>query len=443
MVEERVLSAGFPQKFGRYWLQEKMGHGGMAEVFRATLGPDPHTYAFDIALKRLHPHLEGDRNQVDMFMTEADVAKVLKHENIVRVYEAGLIDGHAFIAMEYIWGLDLSQVIQRLRQKRIRLPPDLALYVVLQIVRALDYVHRAEAPGGQPMEMIHRDVTPSNIYVTYDGHVKLADFGVARVSFLESDDERQTLKGKVSYMPPELLAGGELEPGVDLWAISVTLYEMLAMQKIYEGTSETDIMAGTVIPRMRRIESLNPSVDPRLAKLMRTLLHAKRRRRPMNAVDMYRRVKSCLEGLEVVVDANALGRFLRDAIGVDPTSGPKIPSGSPTGNFMVSDYRAPIEMSPTQRLSVVAKKRTWIARAMLAVLFLLIGGVACVFLLRGAGDPASGSDAVAEVPAVVAPPDKPAPGVVPSDTSASGRPAKKPRKRRRSSSKSTQKDSQN
>ncbi|MEO1481732.1 MAG: serine/threonine-protein kinase [Myxococcota bacterium] len=428
------MSERFPKAFGRYWLQEKIGHGGMAEVFRATVGPDPETYAFDIALKRLHPHLEHDQSQVDMFMTEADIAKFLKHANIVQVYESGLIEGHAYIAMEYVWGLDLAQVLLRLRQRQLRLPEDLAVHITLQVLRALDYVHRASAPGGEPMNLVHRDVTPSNIYLTYDGQVKLADFGVARVSFLEGHDERRTLKGKVSYMPPEALAGGETEPGVDLWAISVTLYEMLTMQPVYEGLSETDILAGTAVPSIVPAERVVPELDLPLAKILRRALHKKRRRRPEDAVDLYRMLKGYLEATGVVADQDALGRFLRDAVGVDTPALPALRAGGATGSFLASDYRAPIEMSPTQRLQLAARRRNGLAPALVAAGVLAAAGVG-YWLLSGDEKPAPPT--VAEAPAdpkTEEPAPKPDPAKVAADPEPKPEPVppkKKKRRRRR------------
>ncbi|MEM6733159.1 MAG: serine/threonine-protein kinase, partial [Myxococcota bacterium] len=369
------MTTRFPQSFGRFWLQEKIGHGGMAEVFRATVGPDPETYAFDIALKRLHPHLESDKTQVDMFMTEADVAKFLLHENIVRVYEAGLFEGHAYIAMEYVWGLDLAQVMLRLRQRRVRLPADLAVFISLQILRALDYVHRAVAPGGAPMNMVHRDVTPSNIYLTYDGQVKLADFGVARVSFLEGHEDNQTLKGKVSYMPPEVLAGHPVDPMLDIWSLSVTLYEMVTMRRVYEGVSEADLVAGLVAPRIEAAHKVSGDVDLALSKILTNALHKKRKRRPKEAVDLYRSLKSYLAEIGIMHQQDALGRFLREAVGASGTPATSAPASSTdSDNFLESDYHAPIEMSPTQRLQLTDRRRRWVVPAVAAATFVTLSG---------------------------------------------------------------------
>lgn len=344
----------------------------MAEVFRATVGPDPETYAFDIALKRLHPHLATDANQVEMFMTEADIAKFLRHRNIVTVYESGLIGGSAYIAMEYVWGLDLSQVLLRLRERRRRLPADLAVYIALQVLRALDYVHRATAPGGASMNLVHRDVTPSNIYLTYDGQVKLADFGVARVSFLERRDDT-TLKGKVSYMPPEVLAGHEVDSMVDTWSLAVTLYEMVTQRRLYEGVSETDLVAGLVAPKLEPPHKVAPDVDPKLSRILLDALHKKRKKRPAEAVDFYRVLKGYLAEVGVVAQKDALGRFLRETVGVsgDAHGRPEVGDG-----FLESEYHAPIEMSPTQRLELRLERRQrwpWVA---LAAVVLVAAGTA-------------------------------------------------------------------
>ncbi len=401
----------------------------MAEVYRATVGPDPETYAFDIALKRLHPHLAHDAAQVEMFMTEADIAKFLHHDNIVTVYEAGLVDGHAYIAMEYVWGLDLGQVLLRLRERRIRLPADLAVYIALQVLRALDYFHRASAPGGAPMNLVHRDVTPSNIYLTYDGQVKLADFGVARVSFLERRDDR-TLKGKVSYMPPEVLGGHDIDPMVDIWSLAVTLYEMVTHRRLYEGVSETDLVAGLASPKIEPPHKAAPDVDPKLSKILMNALHRKRKRRPAEAVDFYRILKGYLADMGVVTQKEALGRFLREAVGVSGDAHGRPSAGD---GFLETDYHAPIEMSPTQRLELRLEKRRrwpWIAAASIV---LLGSGATAWWLMREPPTAPGAADETTKTAPV--PPEKtpPAPAeVVPEAVEEATSPAQPvPEKKRR------------
>ena len=367
------------QRFGRFWLHEKIGQGGMAEIFRATIGPDPQTYAFDVAVKRLHVALTRDTQQVDMFMTEADVAKFLRHQNLIRVYESGITDEQAYIAMEYVWGLDLAQLLARLRARRLRFPTDLAVYVTMQVLRGLDYVHRARSPGGEPMDMVHRDVTPSNIYVTFDGKVKLGDFGVARVKFLEAHEEQRMLKGKIAYMPPEILAGGTIDQRLDLWSLAVSLYEMVTGRRVYEGVTDQDLAYGTPPPKIPPAHKVNPDVDVRLSSVLARALHRNPRKRPQDAVELYRDLKGYLERAGIVLEADALGRFARAATGMSPTQ--PAPRTTPTTqSFQVPGYAANNGASLTQRIAIARRRKVVVP---IAVALMLALAVVAGWFLRG------------------------------------------------------------
>jgi serine/threonine protein kinase len=342
------------ERFGRYWLHKKIGHGGMAEVFRATIGPDPETYAFDVALKRLHSHLEGDQSQVDMFLTEADVAKFLRHPNLVRVYESGIEAGRAFIAMEHIWGHDLARLFGILDGRGVRFPSDLAVFVALQLLRALDYVHRARSPGGVPMDLVHRDVNPSNVFVTLSGEVKLGDFGVARVSFLEPQEDASTLKGKAGYMPPEVLGGEPVDQAVDLWGVAVMLYEMLTAQRLWGGVTDGDLMLGAEPPEIVPVERVSSDVDPKLARIVNRALSRRVKKRPPDALTFYQQLKLYLRDTGGVVDAQAMSRFAAEMTGSTPE---KAHGEVDTSSFGLPEYEVPIGLSPTQRFEQRARTR--------------------------------------------------------------------------------------
>ncbi|MBN1960786.1 MAG: protein kinase [Deltaproteobacteria bacterium] len=359
------------QRFGRYWLQEKIGHGGMAEVFRATIGPDAQTYAFDLALKRLHPELIQERAMVDMFLTEADIAKFLRHPNVVQVFEAGLIDNQPYIAMEFVRGTDLASLVDTLRKRRLRCPADLALYVALQVLRALDYVHRAVTPTGELMELVHRDVTPSNIYITFDGKVKLGDFGIARVRFLEERDDL-TLKGKVAYMPPEVLVGAPINANVDLWGLAVTLWELLATRRLYEGLSDEEIRRGVAPKQIMPVHEINPEVPLELSHILHRALSARPRRRPQDAVAFYRELKLHLRATGLQVDSERLGRFLVGLIGYSGDIEQEY-RGPQTGVFERPAYAIPMGMSPTQRFEIVMRRKRIIWPAVTIGAALLVG----------------------------------------------------------------------
>jgi hypothetical protein len=364
------------QRFGRYWLHEKIGQGGMAEIFRATIGPDPRTYAFELVVKRLLPHLQKDKAMVDMFLTEADIAKLLRHPNIVQVFESGIVDGQTYIAMEYVRGTELATLVETLRKRRLRFPSDLTIYVGLQVLRALDYVHRAATPAGEPMDIVHRDVTPSNIYLTYDGQVKLGDFGVARVSFLEERDD-PLLKGKAAYMSPEVIAGAEVDQRLDLWSLAVSLWEMLTTGRPYEGISESEIMSGAKLPRIEAAHELSPDVSPELSAILEHALSPKPRRRPHDALELYRSLKMYLREAGIQVDASALGRFVLAVSGARPPETQSQATGRPgTGVFQQPAYFVPVGPSPTQRYEIVQRRRRYARPAMALAGLAAVGVVA-------------------------------------------------------------------
>jgi len=345
-----------PDVFGRFWLHEKIGQGGMAEIFRATVGPDPAQFAFDFVIKRMLPALQQDAVQRDMFLTEADLVSYLRHPNLVQVFESGLVGGQAYIAMERVWGFDLEHLVERLRRKRLRFPPDLAVYTAMQVLRALDYVHSARTSSGRSMELIHRDVTPSNIFVTYPGEVKLGDFGVARVEFIDSGEDAGVLRGKASYMPPEIFAGAQISQAVDLWSLAVSLYEILTTRRLYEGIAEDDLISGTARPKIVPANTLNPSIDAGLEKILEAALAKRPARRPEDALTFYRQLKGYLQAQAVRVDAQSLARFVR-AVAGEPAAAVGGARGPNAGTFNAPNYQVPLGMTPTQRIELRLRRK--------------------------------------------------------------------------------------
>lgn len=345
-----------PQRFGRFWLHEKIGHGGMAEIFRASVGPDPAKYDVEVAVKRLHGKWCRDKSQIDMFLTEADITKFLDHPNLLHVYEAGFVQEIPYIAMDYVWGIDLSRLMDLLRRRRGRFPSDLAVYSAMQVLRGLDYVHRAKSPGGEPMEMVHRDVTPSNLFITFDGEVRIGDFGIALVKFIEPSEERRVVKGKPVFIPPEVLAGAAVSQRDDLWGTAACLYEMLTGHSIYPGVEVDDIRRGKVRPKVMPLHKANPDIDGKLAALMARALHANPKRRPQDAADFYRQLKRYLGVQGISVGKEALAAFVRGATGAAMPV-PTAPIAPPASAFEVAPYTSPIGPSLTQRFEIRRRLR--------------------------------------------------------------------------------------
>src|SRR5690606_2963090 len=192
---ERNKSAS--TRFGNYEILARIGRGGMAEVSLARIVEGPRA-GQEVALKRLLPELAKNPQYVDLFCGEADLSRMLVHPNIVRVYEAGAAEDTYYIAMERIDGRDLGQILARCRERRIVLPVDFALFLIHELLQALAAAHTAKGPNGQFLNVVHCDVSPSNVFISRMGEIKLGDFGIAKVWALDPS-KRKGLWGKVHY----------------------------------------------------------------------------------------------------------------------------------------------------------------------------------------------------------------------------------------------------
>jgi serine/threonine protein kinase len=269
-----------PEVIGGYELVRPLGRGGMAEVWlaRKTVGEKGSKY---VALKLIAEHFLGDERYVRMFRAEAELAAVLNHANIVQVFDEGVEDGRSYLVMEWVDGLNLLKLGERLafvdEQRRYRL----ASYIIGQLLHALHYAHCIRSVGGHPLGVVHRDVSPQNVLVSNNGEVKLTDFGVAHHNFEESSGMH--IKGKVRYMPPEQLTGQSRSPTVDLYAVGALLHELVDGRKFrgaYEDGQDlfTVVLTGQVPPLAR-------PAPPRLDQLRLRLLERDPKRRIQTAED--------------------------------------------------------------------------------------------------------------------------------------------------------------
>lgn len=230
-----------PRRFGRYLLLERIGRGGMAEVFRARMfGPGGFTK--ECAIKKILPSLLDDAQFVSMFIDEARVTAMLTHSNIVQVLELGQLDGHLFIAMEFVWGKDLLDVLARCARRSRRIPRELVLFTMMELLKGLGHAHMARNHAGDSVGIVHRDVSPSNILLSYDGRVKVSDFGIAKSQIQSDKTEIGTQKGKMGYMSPEQVTGGRIDHRSDLFAATVIFFEMLTMSRLFKEKNDLDVM---------------------------------------------------------------------------------------------------------------------------------------------------------------------------------------------------------
>lgn len=275
-----------PIQFGKYTLFERIGRGGMADVFKGRIqGPAGFERVF--VVKRILPHLSDDPIFIKMFVEEAKLSARLNHPNIVQVFELGSVDSEYFISMEYIDGRDLADTMRAL-WKTIGPPPaDLVAFIGREICRALSYAHGLTDERGRPLGMIHRDVSPSNVMLSYEGAVKLLDFGIAKAMGEAPETTKSgALKGKYAYMAPEQTDGEDLDHRIDIFAAGIVLHEVLAGRRLFKG--QNDIQT---IERVRRCEvrppsQVNPNCPPELDAIVLKALSRRREDRFQTAADM-------------------------------------------------------------------------------------------------------------------------------------------------------------
>ncbi|MFN3202920.1 MAG: protein kinase domain-containing protein [Bradymonadia bacterium] len=229
-----------PTPFGPYMLMERIGLGGMAEIWRARKY-GAAGFERPLVVKKLLKRLAHTPSFIRMFIDEAKLAVSLQHPNVVHVYDLGEVDHTYFIAMEYVSGRDLLNLLVRSTRQRTRIPVHLAVHIAAEVLKALDAAHNAVDRRGNPLRIIHRDVSPSNVLLGYTGVVKLSDFGVARAleahpSMAPAPDQR--VRGKLGYMSPEQAARKTLDPRSDLFCVAILLYEMLAMNRLFRGADD-------------------------------------------------------------------------------------------------------------------------------------------------------------------------------------------------------------
>ncbi len=255
-----------PTAFGKYQLFASLGRGGMADVF-LSVARGPLGFNKLAVIKRLKQSLAEEPAFRSMFLDEARLAARLNHPNIVHTYEVGEHNGIYFIAMEYLEGQSLNKVIKEGLKRKELMPHAVAARVIADALAGLAHAHELRDYDGSPLSIIHRDVSPHNIFVTYDGHVKLVDFGIAKAALSTQETEVGVLKGKVGYMSPEQAMGQTLDARADIFPMGIVLWEMLAGKRLMAGESAAQTLHKLVNEPIARIGDVVP-IDPELALIV-------------------------------------------------------------------------------------------------------------------------------------------------------------------------------
>ncbi|MGZ3446971.1 MAG: serine/threonine protein kinase, partial [Myxococcaceae bacterium] len=242
-----------PIPFGRYLLLDRINIGGMAEVWR---GKVFGAGGFErlVAIKRILPNIAEDEEFISMFQDEAKISVQLTHANICQIYELNRLGPSLFIAMEYVPGKDLRSIFERARKKGEPPPVPLVCYVIGKLCEGLDYAHRKKDPSSRDLNVVHRDVSPQNVLISFEGEVKVIDFGIAKAAGKVTKTQAGILKGKFGYMSPEQIRGLPLDRRSDVFSIGVCLYELLTGERLFVGESDFQ-----VLEKVRKAEVLPPS----------------------------------------------------------------------------------------------------------------------------------------------------------------------------------------
>jgi len=300
-----------PATFGKYELLKKVGLGGMAELF---LARQSGIEGFEklIVIKRILPHLADSSEFIQMFLNEARLAARLNHPNVVQIYDLGRVAGTYFIAMEYINGVDLSRVLKKERKARRFIPTEHAVKMMSYVCEALTYAHNHKDVRGNPLCIVHRDISPHNVLVAFDGGVKLTDFGIAKAATQATKTKAGTLKGKYYYMSPEQCLGRKVDNRSDIFSAGILLYQLMTGRLPFRGDSEFSVLHAIVhdAPRPPSVHredfptGLYPILERSMAK------HPDDRYK--NALQMQMALEKFLMEHKLVSNTTLIGKYVQE-----------------------------------------------------------------------------------------------------------------------------------
>ena len=301
--------------FGRYSLEEKIATGGMAEIFRAKL-LGVEGFEKQVVIKRILPFWSERREFISMLVDEAKVLVHLNHPNIVQVYELGRVGPIYFIAMEYVEGRDLRQLVQALQAMGQALPQEIALSILSESLRGLHYAHERTLFDRGNLHIVHRDISPQNILLSVEGEVKVSDFGIAKAVIQTHETQTGVLKGKYAYMSPEQALGRGLDRRSDLFSMGIVLYEILMGRRLFAGGSDLETLERVRKAEIPWAETEAKNLLPGLREILEKALAREKEARFQTAEEFAQAVEACVPsgmGLGVVKRA----QFFQSVFGAD------------------------------------------------------------------------------------------------------------------------------
>ncbi len=299
------------ERFGNYEILRKIAAGGMAEVFLAK-----HTgiggFERLVCIKRILPHLGEQEDFISMFQDEARIAANLTHPNVAQIYDIDKADGAYYIAMEYVRGEDLRRIYNAEVTKGRAMPTRQAAQIVMYAAAGLDYAHRQTTIDGRPLGIVHRDISPQNVLVTYDGHVKIVDFGVAKAAIKMTETRTGVLKGKYSYMSPEQASGDPIDARTDIFALGITLYEVTTGTRLFKRENELETLHAVIECSIKPPSDIIPGYDPDLEAILLRALAYDPDDRFSTAGDLERELERYLVARQQPTSSSSIGVYMQD-----------------------------------------------------------------------------------------------------------------------------------
>lgn len=304
-------------KIGPYLLHKKVATGGMAELFLSDYVREDG-FRRRVAVKRILPHLAQNPDFIRMFTREARLAALLHHPNVIQIFDYGKIGNAYFIAMEYIDGKDLGEILWALKQG---LPVDHAIYIISEICKGLDYSHsKRDDKTREPLDIVHRDITPQNLLISYQGEVKISDFGISKARSEPSFTQAGVIKGKLSYLSTEQALGEPVDHRADIYALGLVFHETLTGKRVFQFDS--DLEAIRAIPKMEIEPLINarPEVPEELNRIVMKCLERNKDLRYQSASELHVDLVALRKGLKITFDASDLADFMKKSFGEDDSS---------------------------------------------------------------------------------------------------------------------------